>query len=180
MNASAISPKSYGRLNRIKVASRIFRVLIGLVFCGLALGSATCFFGGLIFLPRGLTLTVVFSPHQQILFSSDQQFNWQAIPYEVLALAAVRFGLFGFCALVLNNLFRLFEQGTFFSARNVRYVRFLGYYLMLDWCVTYLLEAYAHEMQINLTQLFIGFIIIFTAWIMDEGRKIQEEQELTV
>jgi hypothetical protein len=25
-----------------------------------------------------------------------------------------------------------------------------------------------------------GFVIIFAAWIMDEGRKIQEEQELTV
>jgi hypothetical protein len=28
--------------------------------------------------------------------------------------------------------------------------------------------------------LLAGTIIIFIAWIMDEGRKIQEEQELTV
>jgi hypothetical protein len=28
--------------------------------------------------------------------------------------------------------------------------------------------------------LLPGFVIIFIAWIMDEGRKIQEEQELTV
>jgi hypothetical protein len=27
---------------------------------------------------------------------------------------------------------------------------------------------------------FPAFLIIFVAWIMDEGRKIQEEQELTV
>jgi hypothetical protein len=30
------------------------------------------------------------------------------------------------------------------------------------------------------SNLLIGFVIIFIAWIMDEGRKIQEEQELTV
>jgi hypothetical protein len=28
--------------------------------------------------------------------------------------------------------------------------------------------------------LFGGFLIFLIAWIMDEGRKIQEEQELTV
>jgi hypothetical protein len=35
-------------------------------------------------------------------------------------------------------------------------------------------------MDLSLTQAFIGLMIIFVAWIMDEGRKIQEEQELTV
>jgi hypothetical protein len=33
---------------------------------------------------------------------------------------------------------------------------------------------------INFGQFFIGVIIVLIAWIMDEGRKIQEEQELTV
>jgi hypothetical protein len=33
---------------------------------------------------------------------------------------------------------------------------------------------------INFGQLFIGLIIVLIAWIMDEGRKIQEEQALTV
>jgi hypothetical protein len=33
---------------------------------------------------------------------------------------------------------------------------------------------------INLGYLLAGTIIILIAWIMDEGRKIQEEQELTV
>jgi hypothetical protein len=32
----------------------------------------------------------------------------------------------------------------------------------------------------NFGPLFIGLILILIAWIMDEGRKIQEEQELTV
>ena len=33
---------------------------------------------------------------------------------------------------------------------------------------------------INFGQLFLGLMIVLIAWIMDEGRKIQEEQELTV
>jgi len=35
-------------------------------------------------------------------------------------------------------------------------------------------------MALSTTPLFIGMLIIFITWIMDEGRKIQEEQELTV
>ena len=33
---------------------------------------------------------------------------------------------------------------------------------------------------INFGQLMLGMMIVLIAWIMDEGRKIQEEQELTV
>ena len=36
------------------------------------------------------------------------------------------------------------------------------------------------DMNLSSTPLFMGFLIIFIAWIMDEGRKMQEEQELTV
>ena len=35
-------------------------------------------------------------------------------------------------------------------------------------------------LDINFGLLLAGIIIILVAWIMDEGRKIQEEQELTV
>ncbi|MEI9863261.1 MAG: DUF2975 domain-containing protein [Limisphaerales bacterium] len=34
--------------------------------------------------------------------------------------------------------------------------------------------------EITFGQLVLGLLIILIAWIMDEGRKIQEEQELTV
>jgi hypothetical protein len=32
----------------------------------------------------------------------------------------------------------------------------------------------------DFAKLAVGLLIILVAWIMDEGRKIQEEQELTV
>jgi hypothetical protein len=38
---------------------------------------------------------------------------------------------------------------------------------------------WAHK-NFSLDRLGIGLLILLIAWIMDEGRKIQEEQELTV
>jgi uncharacterized membrane protein HdeD (DUF308 family) len=173
MNANETSPKTNFRLKRIKIVSRIFRVLLGLYFCLVALAALVCFLGWMQFMPRSLAITIMISPHQQ--------FDWPfLIPDQVLALGAVKFVLFSFCILILNKLFRLYERGIFFSAKNVFYIRFLGYYLMIDWLVTLLLEFQSHETQIYFTELIVGLIVIFIAWIMDEGRKIQEEQELTV
>jgi hypothetical protein len=92
----------------------------------------------------------------------------------------VRFGLLVFCYVALYRLFRLYERGILFSARNVLYIRLLGYYLIFDGFALFQLESLSHQMTLTFTQPFIGLMIIFVAWIMDEGRKIQEEQELTV
>ena len=170
MNTNEISPKAGARLNRIKTASRIFRVLILLSFA----------------LPAFIALAIHFDwvavmPGASLRLSPHQIYKWPfEIPDKVLALALVRLGLFGFCALVLNNLFRLYERGIFFSAKNVNHIRFLGYYLMIDWAVVYLLDALTPSIEITFTKPLLGSLIIFIAWIMDEGRKIQEEQELTV
>ena len=40
--------------------------------------------------------------------------------------------------------------------------------------------SYDFGTGIDFGQLLGGIVILFGAWIMDEGRKIQEEQELTV
>jgi hypothetical protein len=40
--------------------------------------------------------------------------------------------------------------------------------------------SFAFGWGIDFGPLLIGAIIVLIAWIMDEGRKIQEEQELTV
>jgi len=98
----------------------------------------------------------------------------------VLALVMIKIGLGGFCALVLNSLFQLYQHSIIFSSKNVRYIRFLGYYLMMDWLVDFQLQSIARDMHLSCTPLFIGLLLIFIAWIMDKGREIQEEQELTV
>ena len=42
------------------------------------------------------------------------------------------------------------------------------------------MQGLLRDMDLSTTPIFGGLFIIFFAWIMDEGRKIQEEQELTV
>jgi len=98
----------------------------------------------------------------------------------VLALVLVKSGLDFAAAAVMFLLFGLYRRGILFSARNVLYIRFQGYYLIFCSIVDYQLGGVLHEMSFNTTSVVPGMLIIFVAWIMDEGRKIQEEQELTV
>ena len=117
--------------------------------------------------------SLVFSQHQAFAAPFE-------IPTPVLALASVKYGLLMFCAMVLYRLFGLYGQGKYFTAANITYIRFLGYYVIVDWVVTAMLESLSHESDGFFTQPMAGLLVIFIAWIMDEGRKIQEEQELTV
>lgn len=42
------------------------------------------------------------------------------------------------------------------------------------------MQATLHDLALSTAPVFVGLFIIFVAWIMDEGWKIQAEQELTV
>jgi hypothetical protein len=170
MNANEFPPQAGTRLRRIKMASRILRLAIGV---SLALGTpyTVAFYFG--WLPPFPGEKILVSPNQ--LYASPHE-----MPETVWALGLVRLGLSVFCGVVLYHLFRLYERGILFSAKNVRDIRFLGYYLIIDWVVIYQLESLSHRMALSFNQPFIGLMVIFVAWIMDEGRKIQEEQDLTV
>ena len=173
--SAAVSMKSnqnrQSHLNRIKKASLIFRVLNGIgflliVYCvpAILLGWPPPYPG---------TFSIVISENHIYTSFAD-------MPQEVLALWLVKMGLLMACMAVFDRLFRLYGKGILFSARNITYIRFQGYYLILDWVVYYQMQGELHDMVLNTAQPYIGFLIIFIAWIMDEGRKIQEEQELTV
>jgi uncharacterized membrane protein YGL010W len=82
---------------------------------------------------------------------------------------------------ILFWLLDLFEAGNYFTARSVRHIKSLGALVMLDWVLTKILDAMSHSgVEITFGQLVVGLLIYIIAWIMDEGRKIQEEQQLTV
>jgi hypothetical protein len=51
--------------------------------------------------------------------------------------------------------------------------------VLADWVLIRVLDAMAHGFSLD-TRLAVGLLIVLISWIMDEGRKIQEEQELTV
>jgi len=95
-----------------------------------------------------------------------------------LWLVQIAWAIFGYW--VVFSLFGLYRQGILFVAKNIRHIRSLGYFLIVNWAINYQMQAALRDMDLSTNPLFIGLLIIFVSWIMDEGRKIQEEQELTV
>jgi len=166
------SPKTQAaRLLRIRNASLIFQILIA-ISLAVGLYAVLAFLCGWpCFSDRGAH--VVVSPGH--VYTSLAE-----MPENVLAWVLVKTGLDFAAAAVLFLLFGLYRRGIMFSARNVLYIRFQGYYLILGFVVNYLMQSALHDMNLSTTSLFAGFAIIFIAWVMDEGRKIQEEQQLTI
>lgn len=82
------------------------------------------------------------------------------------------------------RLFGFFEKGVLFTAETVRCIQLLGgiyiarFFLAL--AVKFLLPGEEWVGAGMNNSLFIGFFMIFIGWLIDEARKIQEEQELTV
>ena len=159
------------RLSRIQTASWWIQVAIGFSFL-VGVYALVAFLCGWPF----------FSEHQARMVVGPGHFYTSPaeMPDGLLALALVKTGLAFAAMAVLFALFNLYWRGILFSARNVLYIRFQGYYLILSFIVDYQIQSRFHDMDLSTTPVFIGLIIIFLAWIMDEGRKIQEEQELTV
>jgi hypothetical protein len=79
-----------------------------------------------------------------------------------------------------------------FNSETTRYIRRIGYVSVLlaieRFLTTAFLIASSNSPKLTLAAVTLellvnispGFAIICFAWVMDEGRKIQEEQELTV
>jgi hypothetical protein len=209
MNANEISPKINFRLNRIKVASRIFRWLLnGYVF--LAVFNVVLFVCAA-FWNFGIAHGIQDIWHIQPDRVSDFWKSISKIPGLVVGLGIIKISALCGCVFVLNKLFRFYERGLFFASEQVRHLQQLGCLILVNWLIAMFLNSmsegyteyrfdFAQLNWIGAFQLFIlpiakdmsgnndigfmqpviGVLIIFIAWIMDEGRKIQEEQELTV
>lgn len=185
MNANEAVAKPGLRLNRIKLVSQIFRILIGVLVVALTLVSGLICLASIVYALNGgwpavgkvhatsFSASVSFSPHQS--------YAWPfSIPLPVFLVGAVQLGLLGSGLIVLNRLFALYERGDFFKTGNIRCIKWLGLIVMGVSITQTLLELMAHQNHLDGSGLVFGFLVVFIAWIMDEGRKIQEEQELTV
>jgi hypothetical protein len=159
------------RLERVRRTSHIFSICL---FSILLLGVYS-FLGFLLGWP-------VFTQHHMRMVISDNHIysSPSDMPKVIFWLMITRQGLAFFAIGTLLRLFWLYSKGILFTGRNVNCIRFLGYYFIVDWFIKYLMQSLLQDVDLSFTPLFVGVIIDFFAWIMDEGRKIKEEQELTV
>jgi hypothetical protein len=96
--------------------------------------------------------------------------------------------------LKLAQLFHFFERGLILAVKTIRCVEFLGVLCMINGLLVSTLHLLLQDQPsqrmdffsfdfgwgIDFGPFLAGTIIVLVAWIMDEGRKMQEEQELTV
>ncbi|MGE4290852.1 MAG: DUF2975 domain-containing protein [Desulfovibrio sp.] len=97
----------------------------------------------------------------------------------------------------LMRLFRLYAAGEIFSLANVRCFRWIGWAIIGRQAVDPAYQALTTAAltmhnpagerligvgvsDVNVTQLLIGFVILVISWVMDEGRRLQEEEALVI
>jgi hypothetical protein len=85
-----------------------------------------------------------------------------------------------------HKLFQQYARGNLFTKVVVHYIYQIGRFYVFAAVEKYFLNRLWEKQHFqfsagdSIIPIYAGFLIIFIAWIMDEGRKIQEEQELTV
>jgi hypothetical protein len=176
MNATEMAPKTgSARLNRIQKTSRRLKVCVLLYFV-VPLGLMALNFKS-IHVVSGM-VSIFNHPYASV---SD-------IPAPTMVLAAIAAGIYLLGMIAFYRLLNLYEKGVIFSEANVREMKRLGTYLACYGILAVTADAFYSGGISPLTLL--GFVaspwivgggaINIVAGIMDEGRKIQEEQEWTV
>ena len=97
----------------------------------------------------------------------------------------------------LARLFSLYRQGQIFTAQVVATIRYLGFALVGAQFADFVFQALCSvaltwHNGVGHRQISVGFsfthcelllvaaIVIFSSWVMDEGRRLQAEQDLTI
>jgi len=83
------------------------------------------------------------------------------------------------------KLFGFFEKGILFTAETVRCIQTLGSIYIAGFLLALIFHFLLQDTErqllwVGISDPFTGFFIIFIGWLIDEARKIREEQELTV
>lgn len=98
----------------------------------------------------------------------------------------------------LIKLFKLYEKGRIFSIKHVKYIRNIGYALLAQQLLMEPIYQFVmgvvltmhnppqHRFasisfdQTNIAILLTSLLVILISWIMAEGYKLREEQQLTI
>lgn len=180
-------------MNKIKRVSRFFRIIFQLLLIALPIAVAV----GWMNAPEGWFYFLKFDviPREY----SSHIFHQLTASEKLLGfiVSTIPMMVHLFILYTLVKLFRLFEQGIIFSLENVNRIRNIGYALLIGEIIN---PFYQIAMGFVLTlhnppgKGFIGvtfaqneigtlltaFLIILISWIMTEGCKLSDEQQLTV
>lgn len=106
-------------------------------------------------------------------------------------------GIFMFACFLLAKLFSLYEKGQIFLARNIRCIRNLGILLLIKPALLMVHEALLTlvltmnnpigERLISLSagtekieDIALALLILLISWVMDEGRKLKEQEDYII
>lgn len=183
-------------MNKIKRVSLFFKAIFQILFIALPIilviawvtsPESLVIMGGVInmsFIPRSYVSNIL-----HILSPTERLFGFSISAIPMLIELYILYALI--------KLFDLYSKGDIFSVNNVRTIRNIGYALLLTQIVNPLYEvlmgvaltlhnppghrfAAATLDQTNIGIIFVALIIILISWIMAEGCKLREEQQLTI
>jgi len=165
---------SIRRLKRIQIVARIFRFL--------------CLLGMAVLLAA--VMMTLFKPDEVRVDFGDfrveklkPEYAWLKRPLILILLTVPTAFVW-----LAYRLFGLYKQGVMFGEANVRYIKWLGYWMIGAGIISmpiqllqFLEVTEVRNFKFTLDGYFFGgVLVLLLAWIMEEGRKLQEEQSLTV
>ena len=177
MNAKESSSEVNFRMNRIQRVSKYIRLFLlygipALIICFFASGFlvSKSWLDNQLQTPEGVAATK--------LMETAKAHQAAVVLENIFSLV-----VFLFWYRTALKLFGYFERGILFTAETVRCIQILGGVYIMKFVVrlsfSFFLPADLYP-DIGLNALFAGLLIIFIGWLIDEARKIREEQELTV
>jgi hypothetical protein len=194
MNSNEVAPKVNARLKRIKIISRFIKAFF-------LLYSVSLIFP-IVFGPKvGQSYWTILG---KAYFGSEYGSAIFLDAPIIVCLTIVLAAAVLLATIVTGfQLLKLYEKGVVFSSRNVQLFGRIGYLILIYGLLkllatllimTMVVSTHWTQLSGHLENIFWGIVFIFlnSPWIvaglviivvfhiMDEGRKIQEEQELTV
>jgi hypothetical protein len=166
--------ESVRRLRRIRIIAKFFRFLC-------LLGMAVLLGGALMTLFKPDEVQIGFGELRLEKLKPEYASLKRPLILVLLTIPATFLWL-------LYRLFGLYSQGVMFGEANVRYIKWLGYWMIGAWLISmpiqllqYLQNTNGLNFKFTLDGYFFGgVLVLLLAWIMEEGKKLQEEQSLTV
>jgi hypothetical protein len=192
MNANEISPKANARLNRIKIVSRIAKWIV-LAFLLYSIGFFLLFSSWPAASLKGNVWRTLFMAMFQVVLwlwywklARLFDFYERGLIFAAETIRCIKFlGLLCAVGWMLKSVIHiLLQQHPLPSIQSMLTLKPLppGVTLREVTVTHYQMGFFSFDFGtgIDFGLLFTGIVIVLIAWIMDEGRKIQEEQELTV